>query len=86
MYSMNREINFIQNNNGFCGIGARTLIAESSTTLEKAFRQAVGARHTAATRMNDRSSRSHLIIGLVIESRSRVNGTLLRGKVFTFVH
>jgi hypothetical protein len=67
----------------FALTGARILPAEDSASLERSFRQALNARHTAATKMNERSSRSHLIIGLVIESTSKVNGTVLRGKVYT---
>ncbi|ODN02246.1 Kinesin-like calmodulin-binding protein [Orchesella cincta] len=61
--------------------GARVLPAEDSSSLEKSFRQALTARHTASTRMNDRSSRSHLVVGLIIETTSKINGTVLRGKI-----
>ncbi|XP_035709051.1 kinesin-like protein KIN-14I isoform X2 [Folsomia candida] len=61
--------------------GARVLPAEDSVSLNQCFKQALNSRHTACTRMNERSSRSHLIIGLVIESTSKVNGTVLRGKI-----
>ena len=60
------------------------MLAENSGSLEKSFRQALNSRHTGTTKMNDRSSRSHLVIGLIIETTSKVNGTVLRGKVCSY--
>ncbi|CAG7663388.1 unnamed protein product [Allacma fusca] len=61
--------------------GAKVQFADDSSSLERNFRQALLSRHTATTRMNDRSSRSHLIVGLIIETTSKVNGTVQRGKI-----
>ena len=61
--------------------GARVVSAPDSSSLEIHFRQALQSRHTASTKMNDRSSRSHLVVGLIVETTSKVNGTVLRGKV-----
>lgn len=38
-------------------------------------------RHTAGTNMNDESSRSHLILSVVIESTNLQTQSLARGKV-----
>ena len=34
--------------------------------------------------MNDESSRSHLVIGIIIETTNRTSGTVLRGKVSVY--
>lgn len=38
-------------------------------------------RHTAGTQMNDESSRSHLIVSIIIESTNLQTQSLARGKV-----
>ena len=36
-------------------------------------------RHVASTNMNAESSRSHLVIGIIIESINKTNGNVLKG-------
>ena len=38
-------------------------------------------RHVACTKMNAESSRSHLVIGIVIETTNLTTGAVMRGKV-----
>lgn len=41
-------------------------------------------RHTSGTQMNDESSRSHLILSIVIESTNLQTQSVARGKVFHY--
>lgn len=43
-------------------------------------------RHTAGTNMNDESSRSHLILSVVIESTNLQTQSLARGKVRIYIN
>jgi hypothetical protein len=45
------------------------------------FGRFMGGRHIAATKMNATSSRSHLIIGIVIESTNLMTGAVVQGKL-----
>ncbi len=55
--------------------------ATSSEELYKHFETGSGARHVASTKMNAESSRSHLIIGVIIESTNVVTGAITTGKL-----
>jgi len=43
-------------------------------------------RHTSGTRMNDESSRSHLILSIVIESTNLQSQSTARGKVSLYIN
>ena len=55
-------------------------IADAAMLLD-VFHQGLRSRHTGSTQMNDRSSRSHLIVGINIECVNRLHGTVTHGKV-----
>ncbi|CAG0898160.1 unnamed protein product [Darwinula stevensoni] len=61
--------------------GATIRPAYSAADLCGIFDEGVRNRHTATTRMNVESSRSHLIIGVQVENTCRLNGTVFRGKL-----
>ncbi|KAI0243233.1 hypothetical protein LSAT2_022049 [Lamellibrachia satsuma] len=61
--------------------GAETKKASSAKELYALFEQGSSNRHTASTMMNAESSRSHLVIGIVIETANRVSGQILKGKL-----
>ena len=61
--------------------GSRVCAVENAAQLNDLFCQGLNLRHSSATRMNDRSSRSHLIVGISIECVSRLHGTVVHGKV-----
>ncbi|XP_070293052.1 uncharacterized protein [Salvelinus sp. IW2-2015] len=61
--------------------GAETKEASSAGELFAMFQQACANRHNAATKMNVESSRSHLIIGIMVESRNLTNGSVSFGKL-----
>ncbi|XP_057176336.1 uncharacterized protein si:dkey-96l17.6 isoform X1 [Triplophysa rosa] len=61
--------------------GAETKEATSASELFALFEQGCANRHIAATKMNVESSRSHLIIGVMIESSSLTNGSVSYGKL-----
>ena len=48
------------------------------------FNVGMSSRRTAGTDMNERSSRSHLIFGVMVQTKNHANGEISRGKV-TFV-
>uniref|UniRef100_A0A3P9ICT8 Kinesin-like protein n=1 Tax=Oryzias latipes TaxID=8090 RepID=A0A3P9ICT8_ORYLA len=60
--------------------GAETKEASSAQELYALFQQACANRHIAAT-MNVESSRSHLIIVIMVESRNLTNGSISTGKL-----
>uniref|UniRef100_A0A3Q4HMJ2 Kinesin-like protein n=1 Tax=Neolamprologus brichardi TaxID=32507 RepID=A0A3Q4HMJ2_NEOBR len=60
--------------------GAETKEASSAQELYALFQQACANRHISAT-MNVESSRSHLIVGIVVESRNLTNGSVSTGKL-----
>ena len=55
--------------------------AASSGELYQCFEDGSKNRHVASTKMNAESSRSHLIIGVVLETTNLATGAVLRGKV-----
>ena len=61
--------------------GTRLAKMANVEMLMDLFHQGLQSRHTGSTRMNSRSSRSHLIVGINIESVSRLHGTVIHGKV-----
>uniref|UniRef100_A0A3Q2FFY7 Kinesin-like protein n=1 Tax=Cyprinodon variegatus TaxID=28743 RepID=A0A3Q2FFY7_CYPVA len=60
--------------------GAETKEASSAQELYALFQQACANRHISAT-MNVESSRSHLIVGIMVESRNLTNGSVNSGKL-----
>ncbi|XP_059353492.1 uncharacterized protein LOC130691888 isoform X2 [Daphnia carinata] len=61
--------------------GSRISPVTNANQLSDLFQRGLNSRHTGSTRMNDRSSRSHLIVSINIECTSRLHGTVIRGKV-----
>ncbi|KAJ3604386.1 hypothetical protein NHX12_029127 [Muraenolepis orangiensis] len=61
--------------------GAETKQASSSQELFALFQQACANRHISSTKMNSESSRSHLIMGIMVESRNLTNGSVSCGKL-----
>ncbi|XP_030647680.1 putative LOC110439812 homolog [Chanos chanos] len=61
--------------------GAETKEAASAGELFALFEQGCANRHIAATKMNMESSRSHLIVGIMVESRNLTNGSVSFGKI-----
>ncbi|XP_039875446.1 kinesin-like protein KIN-14E [Simochromis diagramma] len=61
--------------------GAETKEASSAQELYALFQQACANRHISATKMNVESSRSHLIVGIMMESRNLTNGSVSSGKL-----
>ncbi|XP_071110400.1 uncharacterized protein [Haliotis cracherodii] len=59
------------------------MVKEASNTKElfALFEEGSKNRHTASTKMNAESSRSHLVIGIVLESTNKVTGHVLKGKL-----
>ena len=50
--------------------------------LENIIRRGSEQRHTSGTQMNEESSRSHLILSIVIESTNLQTQSIARGKVW----
>ncbi|XP_069555833.1 uncharacterized protein [Brachyistius frenatus] len=61
--------------------GAETKEASSAQELYALFQQACANRHISATKMNVESSRSHLIVGIMVESSNLTNGSVSTGKL-----
>ena len=61
--------------------GACIKNVSSSSDLMKVFREGLANRHTASTKMNLHSSRSHLLITTLITITSRQTGSVFKGKV-----
>ncbi|XP_030000083.1 putative LOC110439812 homolog [Sphaeramia orbicularis] len=61
--------------------GAQTKEASSAQELYALFQQACANRHISATKMNVESSRSHLIVGIKVESKNLTNGSVSTGKL-----
>ncbi|XP_074649983.1 uncharacterized protein LOC141905115 [Tubulanus polymorphus] len=61
--------------------GAEVKIAANAKELNFIFEEGSKNRHVASTKMNAESSRSHLIIGIIIESTNKSTGAVLRGKL-----
>nr|XP_034326344.1 myosin-11 isoform X3 [Crassostrea gigas] len=55
--------------------------ASNSKELFALFEEGSKNRHTASTKMNAESSRSHLIIGITIETTNKTTGQVLTGKL-----
>ncbi|CAD5122523.1 DgyrCDS10943 [Dimorphilus gyrociliatus] len=61
--------------------GAEVKSAHNSKELMGLFELGSKNRHVASTKMNSESSRSHLVIGIMIESRNKSTGQVLKGKL-----
>ncbi|KAJ8401534.1 hypothetical protein AAFF_G00378510 [Aldrovandia affinis] len=61
--------------------GAEIMGARSAEELFALFEHGCANRHIAATKINLESSRSHLIIGITIESTNLTNGSVSHGKL-----
>ena len=61
--------------------GASIKQALNADEMMKRFEEGSKNRHVASTKMNSESSRSHLIIGIVMETTNLTTGSVLRGKV-----
>ncbi|CAL8248699.1 unnamed protein product [Merluccius merluccius] len=61
--------------------GAETKQVSSAQELFALFQQACANRHISSTKMNSESSRSHLIMGIMVESRNLTNGSVSCGKL-----
>lgn len=57
-----------------------TTVEELNNIIQRGSEQ----RHTSGTQMNDESSRSHLILSIVIESTNLQSQAVARGKVCIF--
>ncbi|XP_069137700.1 uncharacterized protein [Argopecten irradians] len=55
--------------------------ANNAKELGALFDEGSKNRHTASTKMNAESSRSHLIIGIMMESTNKATGQVLKGKL-----
>ncbi|XP_053726208.1 uncharacterized protein si:dkey-96l17.6 [Synchiropus splendidus] len=77
-----RRVEIKRNRKGFVfAQGAEIKEASSPLELCALFQQACANRHISATKMNIESSRSHLIVGITVESRNLTNGSLSSGKL-----
>ncbi|XP_063612738.1 uncharacterized protein LOC134786171 [Penaeus indicus] len=61
--------------------GAAVRSVSSASELNRAFNEGLANRHTAATKMNVESSRSHLLIAVCLSITSKQTGSVLRGKL-----
>lgn len=61
--------------------GATTRSVASASELSQAFQEGLTNRHTASTKMNVESSRSHLLISVCLTVTSKQTGSVLRGKL-----
>ncbi|XP_064607876.1 myosin-10-like [Liolophura sinensis] len=61
--------------------GAAVKRASNSKELYALFEEGSKNRHVASTKMNAESSRSHLILAIVIESTNKVTGQVTKGKL-----
>jgi hypothetical protein len=61
--------------------GCVTKEASSAQQLFELFELGSQNRHTASTKMNAESSRSHLVLGIVIETTNLSNGQVVKGKL-----
>ncbi|XP_013381307.1 nuclear mitotic apparatus protein 1 [Lingula anatina] len=61
--------------------GAEVKDAHNAKELMALFDAGSKSRHVASTSMNAESSRSHLVVGVIIESTNRTSGTVTRGKL-----
>ncbi|KAG9331506.1 hypothetical protein JZ751_018909, partial [Albula glossodonta] len=80
--AFNRKIEIKKDKKGLVfAQGAETMGAGTAEELFALFEQGCANRHIAATKMNLESSRSHLIIGIIIESTNLTNGSMSYGKL-----
>ncbi|KAI1900042.1 hypothetical protein AGOR_G00045930 [Albula goreensis] len=80
--AFNRKIEIKKDKKGLVfAQGAETMGAGTAEELFALFEQGCANRHIAATKMNSESSRSHLIIGIIIESTNLTNGSMSYGKL-----
>uniref|UniRef100_UPI0037E720A1 uncharacterized protein n=1 Tax=Semicossyphus pulcher TaxID=241346 RepID=UPI0037E720A1 len=81
-HSQARRVEIKRNRKGVVfAQGAETKEASSAQELYALFQQACANRHISATKMNVESSRSHLIVGIMVESRNLTNGSVSTGKL-----
>ena len=66
--------------------GAVVKEASSAEELMSLFESGSASRHVASTKMNAESSRSHLVLSIVIESTNLTSGAVVKGKVKTNFH
>ena len=52
--------------------------AKNPADLMRIFEEGSKNRHVASTHMNAESSRSHLVIGIIVESINKTNGNVLK--------
>lgn len=99
IYSLARIIQYLQlKNNRFTVIsmspfqgmvvvgGAVVKEAASSEELMSWFEIGSSQRHVASTKMNSESSRSHLVLSIIIESTNLTSGAVVKGKVKFYTH
>lgn len=60
---------------------ATLLPISSHEELEAIVHKGLERRHTSGTQMNAESSRSHLILSVIVESTNRQSQVLVKGKV-----
>lgn len=63
---------------------ATLLPISSHDELHAIVHKGLERRHTSGTQMNAESSRSHLILSVIIESTNRQSQVLVKGKVCCF--
>lgn len=61
--------------------GSMMLEAATKDELWTIFERGSENRHVSSTKMNAESSRSHLILGIIIESTNLTSGAVLKGKI-----
>ena len=61
--------------------GAVIKEANNADELMQIFETGSASRHIASTKMNAESSRSHLVLSIIIESTNKTSGAVVKGKV-----
>lgn len=61
--------------------GSITEKANSSEQLMEIFERGLAQRHVSSSQTTYESSRSHLVVSIIIESKSKFSGEIVRGKV-----
>merc|ERR1719320_2437139 len=61
--------------------GAVIKEAASAKELNGLFEEGSKNRHTASTKMNADSSRSHLVLSIIMESTNKATGNVVKGKL-----
>ncbi|XP_034025701.1 kinesin-like protein KIN-14I isoform X2 [Thalassophryne amazonica] len=81
-HSQSKKVEIKRNRKGVVfAQGAEKKQASSAQELYVLFQQACANRHISATKMNVESSRSHLIVGVMVESKNLTNGSVSSGKL-----